>query len=263
MKEEIAFPYSISTLGFVLKKLGFRFKRRQRESIIHERSDLIAWRESFLRTIKEIREKEPECQIVYTDETWLNSGHRVKKEWIDLKALENPRRSIHDYGTVGCTKDPVGRGKRLIIVDCITEDGPVPGALWTFSTQTTSKKVKTYDFPPVESAVADERPAKCKRFKNRMTIWKKIYRLQPQLRINGKKKSSHQLFVNKSKKDDEVEVGDETHEEEAGILEDFDYHDNINAKSYEKYFENVCKLLKPNSVIIIDNASYHSGSKVK
>ena len=29
LKEEIAFPYSISTLGFVLKKRGFRFKRRQ------------------------------------------------------------------------------------------------------------------------------------------------------------------------------------------------------------------------------------------
>ena len=55
-----------------------------------------------------------------------------------------------------------------------------------------------------------------------------------------------------------MEVGDEKHEEEAGILEDFDYHDNINAESYEKYFENVCKLLKPTSVIIIDNASYHS-----
>ena len=55
-----------------------------------------------------------------------------------------------------------------------------------------------------------------------------------------------------------MEVGDEKHEEEAGILEDFDYHHNINAESYEKYFENVCKLLKPNSVIIIDNASYHS-----
>ena len=50
-----------------------------------------------LRRIKEIREKEPERQIVYTDETWLNSGHQVKKEWIDLKALENPCRSIHDY----------------------------------------------------------------------------------------------------------------------------------------------------------------------
>ena len=127
-----------------------------------------------------------------------------------MKALENPRRSIHDYGTVGCTKDPVGRGKQLIIADCITEDGLVPGALWTFSTHTT------------------------------------------------KEKSSHQLFVNKSKKDDEMEVGDKKHEEEAGILEDFDYHDNINTESYEKYFENVCKLLKPNSVKIIDNASYHA-----
>ena len=113
-------------------------------------------------------------------------------------------------------------------------------------------------FRQLKVLLLTKRPGKCKRFKNRMTIWKKIYRLQPQLRINGKKKSSHQLFVIKSKKDDEVEVGDEKHEEEAGILKDFDYHDNINAESYEKYFENVCKLLKPNSVIIIDNASYHS-----
>ena len=42
-------------------------------------------------------------------------------------------------------------------MNCITEDGPVPGALWTFSTQTTSKKVKKYDFPPVESPLADEK----------------------------------------------------------------------------------------------------------
>ena len=41
-------------------------------------------------------------------------------------------------------------------------------------------------------------------------------------------------------------------------MHDFDYHDTINAESYEKYFENICKLLKPNSIIIIDNASYHS-----
>ena len=39
---------------------------------------------------------------------------------------------------------------------------------------------------------------------------------------------------------------------------DFDYHDTINTESYEKYYENICKLLKPNSVIIIDNANYHS-----
>ena len=91
-----------------------------------------------------------------------------------------------------------------------------------------------------------------------MTIWKIIYRLQPQLRINGKKKVAISFLSTEVKKDAEVEVGDEKHEEEDGILEDFDYHDNINAESYEKYFENVCKLLKPNSFIIIDNASYHS-----
>ena len=48
-----------------------------------------------------------------------------------------------------------------------------------------------------------------------------------------------------------------TEEEEASIMTDFDYHDTINAEMYEKYFETVCKLLKPNSVIIINMASYH------
>ena len=41
-------------------------------------------------------------------------------------------------------------------------------------------------------------------------------------------------------------------------MEDFDYHESMNAENYEKYFEKVCSLLKPNSLIVIDNASYHS-----
>ena len=32
----------------------------------------------------------------------------------------------------------------------------------------------------------------------------------------------------------------------------------MNAENYEKYFEKVCSLLKPNSLIVKDNASYHS-----
>ena len=32
----------------------------------------------------------------------------------------------------------------------------------------------------------------------------------------------------------------------------------MDAENYEKYSEKICKLLKPNSLIIIDNASYHS-----
>ena len=79
-------------------------KRKARESIIHERPDLIMWRESYLRRIREIRENEPKREIVYTDETWLNSGHKIKKEWVDLKALENPRHSFLEHCTVGTTK---------------------------------------------------------------------------------------------------------------------------------------------------------------
>ena len=46
--------------------------------------------------------------------------------------------------------------------------------------------------------------------------------------------------------------------EEEGIMHDFNYHDTIDAESYEKYFENICKLLTPSIVIITDRASYHS-----
>ena len=41
-----------------------------------------------------------------------------------------------------------------------------------------------------------------------------------------------------------------------------DYHDTINNENYEKYFEKVCQLLKPNSVIVIHNASYLSRNDV-
>ena len=45
-----------------------------------------------------------------------------------------------DYNTVGCTKDLMGRGKCLIIFDCVTENGPIPAALWTFLTESKVKR---------------------------------------------------------------------------------------------------------------------------
>ena len=106
-------------------------KKRQRESIVHERADLVAWRESFMR-IQEIRKNETDREIVYSSIT-------------------------ADYGTVVCAKDLMGRGKRLIIVDCITENGPIPGALWTFSTESKTKREEKHDFQFIETAVAEER----------------------------------------------------------------------------------------------------------
>ena len=71
-----------------LKKMGFGYEKRGRQKIISERSEIIAWRERYLRRIRKIREADPERVIVYTDETWLNQGHRTKKEWVDLEMLK-------------------------------------------------------------------------------------------------------------------------------------------------------------------------------
>ena len=136
--------------------LGFKYKKRQRELIVHERADLVARRESFMRRIQEIRKNEPDREIVYTDETWLNAGHRIKKEWVDLEAFQNPLRSIADYRTIGCMKDLMGREKCLIIVDCITENGPILGAFWAFSTESKTKKEEKHDFQFIETAMAEE-----------------------------------------------------------------------------------------------------------
>ena len=74
-----------------------------------------------------------------------------------MEALQNHRRSIADYATIGCMKDLMGRGKHLIIVDCITENGPIPGALWTFSTELKTKREEKHDFQFTDTAVAQER----------------------------------------------------------------------------------------------------------
>ena len=77
----------------------------------------------------------------------------------------------------------------------------------------------------------------------------------------AKNKISDHHLTKKAKAADMMKSSSEdgnTEEEEASIMTDFGYHDTVNAERYEKYFETVCKLLKPNSVIIIDNASCHS-----
>ena len=101
-----------------------------------------------------------------------------------------------------------------------------------FYTNNIKEGEKNMIFRQLKVLLLTKRPGKCKRFKNKMTIKKKIYRLQPQLRINGKKKVAISFFFNKSKKDDEMEVVDEKYEDKAGILGDVNYHDNIDAENY-------------------------------
>ena len=117
------------------------------ERIIYERDDLVSWREKYLREIAKVRETEPQREIVYMDETWLIKGHRLQKEWVDLVTLNKANRKLlYNEGlTVGCTKTQVGKGKRLIITDAMTQNGPVDGGLWIFKAETKKKKRKTED----------------------------------------------------------------------------------------------------------------------
>ena len=60
----------------------------------------------------------------------------------------------------------------------------------------------------------------------------------------------------KDNKNDDEDVNKTVDDQIAGIMEDFGYHDTMNAENYEKYFEKICTLLKPDSVIIIDKLPF-------
>ena len=75
LEEKMDFPYGRSHLHKLLKKIEFSCKLRGKEKLIYERSDIIAWRECYLRAIKKFRENNPDKDIVCTEETWLNQGH--------------------------------------------------------------------------------------------------------------------------------------------------------------------------------------------
>ena len=78
LKEKMNFPYGKTHLWRLLKKMGFGYEKQGRQRITSERPEIIAWRERYLRRIRKIKEADPERAIVYTDETWLNQGHRTK-----------------------------------------------------------------------------------------------------------------------------------------------------------------------------------------
>ena len=126
------FPYGRENLRQILIKIGFQYRKRGRERIFYERGDIVSWREKYLRRIKQIREQEPERDIVYLDETWLTEGHQKNKEWVDTSTLKDPQKTKSLSLTTGYTNLHVGKGRRIVISDAITENDTVPGALWIY-----------------------------------------------------------------------------------------------------------------------------------
>ena len=87
-----------------------------------------------------------------------------KKEWTDLTALRrrNLRSLKFDGLALGCTKDPVGKGKRLIISDAMTEQGPVNAALRIFPADSKKRKRATNEEGDSVSGIVAQRTLKRK-----------------------------------------------------------------------------------------------------
>ena len=140
-----------------LLKLDFGTENEAGNEFFYERGDIVSWREKYLRRIKQIREQEPERDIVYLDETWLTEGHQKNKEWVDTLTLKDPQKTKSLSLTTGCTNLHVGKGRRIVISDSITENGTLPGGLWIYKAvskkatgkgQTENKKKGAVLLPP-------------------------------------------------------------------------------------------------------------------
>ena len=105
--EENDLKVSKSTLWKILKRNGFSFRRTNgNRSILCERPDLQISRCKFLRELKDARDLG--MNIIYLDETWINSHHTQPKEWVS------------NDGKIGRII-PAGRGRRLILLHAVDE----------------------------------------------------------------------------------------------------------------------------------------------
>lgn len=70
-----------SSFQKILKELQFVYVKKCRNSALLERDDLVAWRQKYLKKIKQYRAEGR--QIYYLDETWVNAGETHSRTWVD------------------------------------------------------------------------------------------------------------------------------------------------------------------------------------
>ena len=132
--------------------------------------------------------------------------------------------------TIGCTKEAIGKGKRLIITDAMTKDGPLTGTLMIFkankSKKSSKKGRKGKKSRPSVSTGNEDNKESCVYFKVQL-----------------------------------VENNNDIVHEEKPLCKDH-YHESMTSDRYEKYFsENICSNGPANSAIVIDNERYSKDSE--
>jgi hypothetical protein len=112
--DDIKFDRSVSLLRNIVKELGFKWKRSQgRRKVIIEQYDIVALRCRYLKKICEYSEKN--MNIVYFDETWIDTSYTAKYCW----QSKDERSALL----------PISRGQCLVVVHGGGCTGFVPGAL--------------------------------------------------------------------------------------------------------------------------------------
>ncbi|CAG9769301.1 unnamed protein product [Ceutorhynchus assimilis] len=122
---------SVSCLGRLLKKIGFRWtKTNDNRKALMEKHDIRLKRIKYLKQITEYRkENRP---IIYTDETYIHSSHTSDKGWFDDSSK-------------GFRK-PISKGQRLIVLHAGGEGGFINNGLLIFRSGEIIRNYHSYHY---------------------------------------------------------------------------------------------------------------------
>jgi hypothetical protein len=111
--------FKCTTFYMLMKEIGFNYDKRSKKALLIERNDIILWRHSYLRKIKRFREEGKD--IIYLDETWVNVGQTILKEWCN-KTITTPK-DVFLAGLTTGLKHPTARGPRFVIIHAGGKNG--------------------------------------------------------------------------------------------------------------------------------------------
>ncbi|KAF8764364.1 hypothetical protein HNY73_022443 [Argiope bruennichi] len=101
--------------------MNFRWKKcANKRKFLIERPDIVFWRNNYLRKMRQYRKSK--CQIVFIDETWVDSNLTFRKCW--------------QSDTISGAEINVNSKNRLIIVHAGSSTGFIPGAQLIYKAST-------------------------------------------------------------------------------------------------------------------------------
>jgi len=123
-----------TTMYNLLKDLNFVYTKRNRNSVLSEREDLIVWRRNYLRSIKSYREEGR--TLYYLDEAWCNDCSQ--NTCVDNSIKSNTNAFQKELST-GARNPITDKSKYFIIIVHIgSREGFVNGGLTCFKSKTNS-----------------------------------------------------------------------------------------------------------------------------